>query len=62
MAWGTYKEIYSNLDSEFYKILSIYSWYRTKLVDIDINSLPFGWVLGLKYLIDIKEIEEKRVI
>lgn len=59
VAYGTYEEIYSNLDDEFYRILGLFSWYNSGLLKIDINSIPYEWVLGLKYLVDITAIQQR---
>lgn len=59
IAIDTYKNLYSNLDEEFYLILSIFSWYKTKLINLNVEKLPYKIALGLKYLIDLDEIEKR---
>lgn len=59
IAIDTYKNLYSNLDEEFYLILSIFSWYKTKLINLNVEKLPYTIALGLKYLIDLDEIEKR---
>lgn len=59
IAIDTYKNLYSNLDEEFYLILSMFSWYKTKLINLNVEKLPYKIALGLKYLIDLDEIEKR---
>lgn len=59
IAIDTYKNLYLNLDEEFYLILSIFSWYKTKLINLNVEKLPYKIALGLKYLIDLDEIEKR---
>lgn len=59
IAIDTYKNLYLNLDEEFYLILSMFSWYKTKLINLNVEKLPYKIALGLKYLIDLDEIEKR---
>lgn len=55
IAIDTYENLYRNLDDEFYRILAMYSWHKSGLYRADISKVPYGWALGLKYLIDYNE-------
>ena len=57
IALDTYENLYKNLDDEFYRILALYSWYKSGLYKIDIDTIPYSMVLGLKYLIDYNEAQ-----
>ena len=59
IAIDTYKNLYSCLDKEFYMILSMFSWYNSGLIKINAEKLPYNIALGLKYLIDMEEIEKR---
>lgn len=59
IAIDTYKNLYSNLDKEFYLILSMFSWYKSKLINLNIEKLPYKIALGLKYLVDLEEVEKR---
>lgn len=59
IAIDTYKNLYACLDAEFYKILSIFSWHKSGLIRVNAEKLPYKITLGLKYLIDIDEIDKR---
>ena len=61
IAIDTYENLYKCLDSDFYTILSIYSWFKSGLYQVNINDLPYCYAVGLKYLIDINIIEEAKI-
>lgn len=61
VAIGTYEELYKALDDEFFKILSIFSWWKTGIAKIDISDLPYKIAVGLKYLIDYNEVNKMRL-
>lgn len=62
IALDTYENLYKNLDDEFYRILSMYSWHKSGLYKVDIDKIPYSMVLGLKYLIDFNESQKLRLI
>ena len=55
IAIDSYRNLYKCLDSDFFAILGIYSWFKSGLMQIDIENIPFGYAMGLKYLIDYNE-------
>ncbi len=55
VAIDTYENLYGCLDPEFFAILGVYSWFKSGLLKVEIANIPYGWVLGLKYLIDYNE-------
>lgn len=59
IAIDTYKNLYSNLDEEFYLILSMFSWYKSGLISLNVEKLPYKIALGLKYLVDLEEVEKR---
>ena len=59
IAIDTYKNLYACIDNEFYLIISMYSWFKSGLISINAEQLPYKIALGLKYLIDIDEIEKR---
>lgn len=62
IAIDTYRNLYANLDDEFYRILNIYSWFKTGLVNLKVQDLDYKIALGLKYLIDYNEIEKRGLL
>lgn len=55
IAIDCYRNLYMCLDSDFFAILGIYSWFKSGLLNVNIENIPFGYALGLKYLIDYNE-------
>ena len=55
VAIDTYENLYKCIDDEFYRILGIYSWFKSGIVHIDVSDLPYNLAVGLKYLIDYNE-------
>ena len=58
IAYDTYENLYKCLDTEFYSILDIYMWQKSKLYKVDIDKIPYSWALSLKYLIEYNEFLE----
>lgn len=52
IAVGTYRDIYSNLDEEFYQILELWRLFRAGLIDLDISEISYKISLSLRYLIE----------
>jgi len=50
IAIGKKKDLWNNLDNEFYKILEKWRWHRSGLIVLDINTLPYNEALGIRYL------------
>lgn len=61
VAIGTYESLYKSLDEEFFRILSIFSWWKTGIVKLDVSDLPYTMAVGLKYLIDYNEASKMRL-
>lgn len=62
IAFGTYKELYSNLDEDFYKILSIFKWHKTGLISVNIDDLTYAQAVAVKYLIEYNDSLKQRII
>lgn len=61
IAIGTKEEIYSNLDNEFYTILEFWRWFKTGLMPLTLNDIPYWQAVGIRYLIEVNDDEPKAV-
>lgn len=61
IAFDTYENLYKCLDSEFFTILGIYKWFKSGLYQVNIDEIPYGWALSLKYLIEYNNIVERKI-
>lgn len=37
----------------------MFSWHKSGLISLNIEKLPYKIALGLKYLVDLEEIEKR---
>jgi len=58
-AIGKKKDLWANLDSDFYDILELWRWHRAGLLKI--ASLPYEKAVGIRYLIEV-DFAENRVL
>ena len=59
IAIGKKKDLWANLDEEFYSILELWRWFRAGLLNI--NSLPYPTAVGIRYLVEIDILERTKV-
>ena len=50
IAVGKKRDLWENLDDEFFQILELWRWFRAGLLNI--NSLPYPIALGIRYLVE----------
>lgn len=50
IAVGKKRDLWANLDDEFYSILDLWRWFRAGLINI--NNLPYPIALGIRYLVE----------
>ena len=55
IAVGKKRDLWTNLDDEFFQILELWRWVRAGLVNI--NELPYPVALGIRYLVEMDMIE-----
>lgn len=51
VAVGLKRDLWANLDAEFFQILEIWRWHRSAKL-IDLNTLPYHLACGVRYLIE----------
>lgn len=60
IAIGKKKDLWANLDDEFFQILELWRWVRAGLLNI--NSLPYEIAIGIRYLVEVDLAESKGII
>ena len=50
IAVGKKRDLWANLDDEFFQIFELWRWFRAGLINI--NNLPFPIALGIRYLVE----------
>ena len=60
IAIGKKKDLWANLDEEFYRIHELWRWHRAGLIDI--NHLPYEIAIGIRYLVEVDLAESKGII
>lgn len=50
IAVGKKRDLWANLDEEFYSILELWRWFRAGLINI--NNLPYPIALGIRYFVE----------
>ena len=60
IAIGKKKDLWANLDEEFFQILELWRWVRAGLLNI--NSLPYPAAVGIRYLVEIDILERTKVL
>lgn len=60
IAVGKKRDLWANLDEEFYSILELWRWHRAGLIDI--NLLPYEIAIGIRYLVEVDLAESKGII
>ena len=61
IAIGRKKDLWANLDNEFWQILDIWRWHKSKLMDINIKTLPYYIALSMRYLTERHEADPQPV-
>ena len=51
VAIGRKKDLWANLDDEFFRILELWRWHRAGLLKI--AALPYEKAVGIRYLIEV---------
>lgn len=59
VAIGKKKDLWANLDEEFFQILDLWRWHRAELLKL--NSLPYEKAVGIRYLIEVDILERTKV-
>lgn len=59
VAVGKKRDLWANLDDEFFQILDLWRWHRTKLLKL--KSLPYEKAVGIRYLEEVDIIERSKV-
>ena len=59
VAVGKKRDLWANLDDEFFQILDLWRWPRAGLINI--NNLPYDKAIGIRYLVEIDIVERSRV-
>ncbi len=59
VAVGKKRDLWANLDDEFFQILDLWRWHRARLINI--NNLPYGKAIGIRYLVEIDIVERSKV-
>ena len=59
IAVGKKRDLWANLDEEFYSILELWRWHRAGLLNI--NTLPYPTAVGIRYLVEIDILERTKV-
>lgn len=57
VAIGKKKNLWANLDEEFWQILDLWRWHRAGLIEI--LNLPYEKAVGIRYLVETDLIENK---
>ena len=55
IAIGTKEEIYSNLDNDFFLIVELWRWFRTGLMPLKLDNIPYWVAVGIRYLIEVND-------
>lgn len=59
VAVGKKRDLWANLDEEFFQILDLWRWHRAELLKL--NSLPYEKAVGIRYLIEVDILERTKV-
>lgn len=59
VAIGKKKDLWANLDEEFFQILDLWRWHRAELLKL--NTLPYEKAVGIRYLIEVDILERTKV-
>lgn len=59
VAIGKKKDLWTNLDEEFFQILDLWRWHRAELLKL--NTLPYEKAVGIRYLIEVDILERTKV-
>lgn len=57
VAIGRKRDLWKNLDDEFFQILELWRWHRAGLINI--NSLPYEKAVGIRYLVEVDIVNSK---
>lgn len=60
IAIGKKKDLWANLDEEFFQILELWRWVRAGLINI--NHLPYEIAIGIRYLVEVDILERTKVL
>ena len=59
IAVGKKRDLWENLDVEFFQIVELWRWFRAGLINI--SSLPYPIAVGIRYLVEIDILERSKV-
>lgn len=62
IAIGTKEEIYANLDNDFFLILELWRWFKTGLMKLTLDDIPYWQAIGIRYLVEKDKSEPTPVI
>lgn len=53
IAIGKKGELWKNLDAEFFHIVELWRWKKSRLLDFKADELPYPIALGIRYLTEV---------
>ncbi|PNX49892.1 MAG: hypothetical protein BV457_00195 [Thermoplasmata archaeon M9B1D] len=53
VAIGKKKDLWKNLDNEFYEVFEIWRWFRIGMLKLNIQDLPCNIAIGIRTLCEL---------